>query len=463
MKNKNLLQLSSTIFLLFMLVLLISNCGSDNRITTVPSINPTSTSIPQILPTPDSSSSLVNISGRVFENNGFLPIGGSFITFKNDAVALSDSVDTFDASAISDQDGNYAFYNLPLGTCTIKFWGSENEYNKNRNTPLGSLSVCLKETHTDINLIAGVIQPDPPCPDTTPTPMPGISDDYTFVKKWTIALEGDTKESWPVKVAIDSSDNIYVVDNHNHRILKFSSNGSYITHWGQEGQGDGEFYYPYGISADSNFIYVSDTDNHRIQKFDLNGNFTQTWGTEAIPGEINNYRFSYPHGITVEPSGDIYVLDSDHHHVHEFTGDGQFVGIYGEFGTGDGQYHLPTDITADKSGYIYVADYGNYRVQKLDYDGNFIDKWGTYGNADGQFISPYAITVDLEGCVYVTDTVSHIVQKFTSDGEFVAKWGSSGSYDGQFFYPTGIAVDSLGNVYVADSIRKDIQVFAPVK
>ena len=45
-------------------------------------------------------------------------------------------------------------------------------------------------------------------------------------------------------IAVDSEDNVYVADTSNHRIQKFDSNGNFITKWGSEGTGNGEFKKP---------------------------------------------------------------------------------------------------------------------------------------------------------------------------------------------------------------------------
>jgi len=51
-------------------------------------------------------------------------------------------------------------------------------------------------------------------------------------------------------------------------VQKFDSNGNFVTKWGSEGGGHGEFNEPGGIAVDSSgFIYVADTNNNRIQKF----------------------------------------------------------------------------------------------------------------------------------------------------------------------------------------------------
>ena len=57
-------------------------------------------------------------------------------------------------------------------------------------------------------------------------------------------------------------------DTDNHRIQKFTGSGVYLTQWGSYGTGDGQFFYPVGVTTDASAnVYVADLDNHRIQKF----------------------------------------------------------------------------------------------------------------------------------------------------------------------------------------------------
>jgi DNA-binding beta-propeller fold protein YncE len=61
---------------------------------------------------------------------------------------------------------------------------------------------------------------------------------------------------------------VYVVERLNYRVQKFDSNGNFITKWGSEGDGEGQFDIPEGIAIDSSGnVYVADTHNSRIQKF----------------------------------------------------------------------------------------------------------------------------------------------------------------------------------------------------
>jgi DNA-binding beta-propeller fold protein YncE len=48
----------------------------------------------------------------------------------------------------------------------------------------------------------------------------------------------------------------------------FDSNGTFITKWGSPGTENGQFARPEGINVDpSGNVYVADTNNNRVQKF----------------------------------------------------------------------------------------------------------------------------------------------------------------------------------------------------
>ena len=69
-------------------------------------------------------------------------------------------------------------------------------------------------------------------------------------------------------VAVDSSGYVYVPDQGNNRIQKFTADGTFITLWGSKGSGNGQFNGPRGVAIDSSGnVYVSDFGNNLIQKF----------------------------------------------------------------------------------------------------------------------------------------------------------------------------------------------------
>jgi hypothetical protein len=284
----------------------------------------------------------------------------------------------------------------------------------------------------------------------------------TFVTKWGTDGSGDGQFSYPIGIAVDATGDVYVADGFvnslfNSRVQKFDSVGALLAKWGSYGSGDGQFTTPAGVAVDgTGNTYVTDYSAHRVQKFDSTGAFVAKWGSEGS----GDGQFAYPVGVAVDGAGNVYVADTQNHRVQKFDSAGTFVAKWGSEGPGDGQFQSPRGIAVDAAGDVYVADSRNSRLQKFDSAGTFVAKWGTFGSGDGQFIEPRGLAVDGAGNVYVADTGNNRVQKLDSAGTFVTKWGSYGSDDGQFEYLEGVAVDGAGDVYVLDSNNNRVQKFA---
>jgi len=212
----------------------------------------------------------------------------------------------------------------------------------------------------------------------------------------------------------------------------------------------------------------------------------------AIPSEDPNTgpgQFQSPRGVTVDSSGNIYVIEFDAggSRVQKFDSNGNFLLKFGKQGTGDGEFLFATDIAVDSSGNIYVVEFNGNRVQKFDSNGVFVLKFGSNGSGDGEFSFPHGIAVDSSDNIYVADVSNHRIQKFDSEGIFQGWLGKCtagadcdminqrsngfmctaatctglgvGVGDGQFNGPHGIAFDTSGNIYVVQSANDRIQKF----
>lgn len=88
-------------------------------------------------------------------------------------------------------------------------------------------------------------------------------------------------------------------------------------------------------------------------------------------------------------------------------------------------------LTVDATGNIYVVDNINFRIQKLSSIGDFIKKWGNRGSVEGQLLYPCGLAIDDEkGFLYVSDNstqfggaenVSRVV-KFDHTGNLIQQW-----------------------------------------
>ena len=61
---------------------------------------------------------------------------------------------------------------------------------------------------------------------------------------------------------------VYVTDNRAGSITIFTTEGEYVTSFGQRGKEDGGIHHPWGACVDKDgFVYVCDAGNSRLQVF----------------------------------------------------------------------------------------------------------------------------------------------------------------------------------------------------
>ncbi|PKL90970.1 MAG: hypothetical protein CVV21_10530 [Candidatus Goldiibacteriota bacterium HGW-Goldbacteria-1] len=96
--------------------------------------------------------------------------------------------------------------------------------------------------------------------------------------------------------------------------------------------------------------------------------------------------------------------------------------VYGNVGTGDGEFNRPTGISCNEYGDVYVADTGNNRIVRLFYkDGKlrFIRNIGKGGSGDGEFNRPLYVKLDSGGKLYVSDNGNNRIQVFSKSGGYL--------------------------------------------
>ena len=186
-------------------------------------------------------------------------------------------------------------------------------------------------------------------------------------------------------------------------------------------------------------------------------NASQMRKPEDLP--VSNFSFLWPSALVLDSDEVLYASDEGCHRISRFTTDGEYLGKWGEHGSGDGQISRPSGMAFDCDDNLLVVDSNNHRVQRFSKDGRFLSKFGSYGTGDGQFDTPWGIAVDGDGDIYVSDWRNDRIQKFTADGEFIFKFGDSGSDDGELNRPAGVEVDKHGDIYVADWGNDRVQLF----
>jgi predicted membrane-bound mannosyltransferase/sugar lactone lactonase YvrE len=206
---------------------------------------------------------------------------------------------------------------------------------------------------------------------------------------------------------------------------------------GREGVSPGEFFQPRDLALGSNGeVYVADTGNHRIEKFSPEGELLTTWGgfANAALGDAPGGTFNEPWGIAVGPTGDVFVADTWNHRVQWFSPDGEFKGMLGTEGLGQGEdaFWGPRDVAVDAEGRIFVADTGNKSIKVYNAQGAFLAQFGGAGYLPGSLDEPVGLAIDGSGRIYVADTWNRRIQVFEdfgqADFQSVATWDIDGWY-----------------------------------
>jgi serine protease len=218
------------------------------------------------------------------------------------------------------------------------------------------------------------------------------------------------------------------------------------------------------------------------------------FGNGGDGGPALGAQFGFPSGLAVDPSGAVYISDTNNNRVRKVTPDGiisDFAGsAAGTAGnTGDGGpataalLDRPQAVVVDEAGNVYIDDEGNNRIRKVTPDGtitNFAGSAsGTAGNSgDGgpatsaAFYYPDGLALDAAGNLYISDTGNARVRKVAADGTVTDFAGSilgtrgNGGDGGPatlatLDYPEALAVDATGNVYIPDEVDHRVRKVAP--
>ena len=271
-----------------------------------------------------------------------------------------------------------------------------------------------------------------------------------------------------VGVAVDSQDRLFVFNRGGTQpVMIFDRDGNFVQMWGAD-----QFVRPHGIFiGPDDSVYLTDDQDHTVRKFTPDGQLLMTLGTRGEASdtgvENSNYRtiqrpgspFNLPTNLALAPDGTIYVSDGyGNCCIHKFSSDGELLHSWGASGDGPGEFQIPHGIGVNHSERVVVADRENSRLQWFTPNGEFVEQWTDVARPDNVFL-------DDDDNVYVAELGWHAgtpdprpeetggrVSIFSRDGSLLARWG--GGKDpyaaGDFIAPHDIWLDSRGDLYVGE-------------
>ncbi|CAF4126992.1 unnamed protein product, partial [Adineta steineri] len=284
------------------------------------------------------------------------------------------------------------------------------------------------------------------------------------------------KLSSPTGIFLDSSDYLYVADSGSYRVLKYApsvTTGTLIAGLTNVSGTTLDLFSTgirYIFVDSSQNLYVADTYNNRVM-FWANGASTATIAAgNATFGTSFNQIYS-PYGIWVDSSSNVYVAEYQNQRVTKWAPGATtgilLAGVTGSAGSTTNKLASPAGLVYDETNQdLYIANSATSTSTVM--------KWhvgdssatviagtsGSPGNSTTQLNSPMGISLDQWKNLYVADRTNNRVQFFcsgSSTGITIAGTGSGGT---NITAPYDVKLDSQLNLYVSENSGARVRKFA---
>jgi len=265
-------------------------------------------------------------------------------------------------------------------------------------------------------------------------------------------------------------------------VLRFGADGTLLASFGSD-----MFVRPHGMYVDGEGnIWVTDGrvareaelegapdaahKGNQVVKFSPEGEVLMVIGTPGMTGSPPE-ALDQPNDVIVAPNGEILVSEGHSYQgptarISRFAPDGTYLGSFGEFGSGPGQFILPHGMAFDSQGRLFVATRGTNRIDIFSPSYEYIESWEQFGRPNDVFI-------DEDDTMYVLDSESGDDRNpGMRRGVYIgsAKDGSLSAFipghaEVSEEYGTigeGIAVDATGNIYVGEVSISGMTMFMPM-
>jgi DNA-binding beta-propeller fold protein YncE len=250
----------------------------------------------------------------------------------------------------------------------------------------------------------------------------------------------------PRDVAVKRDGGLVIADTSNRRVQLLNPQGVPL----KTLTGDPfPFEEPLAVAVNSrDEILVLDSTLQWVYRYDSEGNLLNRFGGPTA------FLF-HPRGLAVFDDDSIALADTGSSRLALFSADGVPAGSIGGLGSGPGQFNEPTDVLRDSQGTYYVVEAENNRIQRVDAGGNPLLQWAipdSYG-----FNGPH-LAFGPDGSIFMTEAQSHSLYRYAPDGSLLDQWQTAGPAN--LAAPVGIYFDTLFNrLYVTDVLTHQIHIF----
>lgn len=334
---------------------------------------------------------------------------------------------------------------------------------------------------------------------------------YTFAGNGVGGFNGDSipatraQLNGPQGLCFDKLGNLIVAENENSLIRKIDLSNGLITiiagtgtegYFGDEGPAKlAQFNHPIKVAIDSqNNIFILDQANSVVRKIDaVSGIITTVAGKGPVGGgfsgdggKATNAQFFVPLDIALDKLGNLYIADFLNNRIRKVD---RITGIISTVaGNGSSAFNgdnitatsaamQPISVAIDSNDNIYISDFSNHRIRKVNSQSGIVTTIAGTGfqgnNGDGgiarnaQLNSVISLKFDKQQNLYITDQIGNAVRKIDFNSNIittVAGFGVQG-YNGDgnaadktmFLYPQNCAINGINDIYIADRSNNRIR------
>jgi DNA-binding beta-propeller fold protein YncE len=270
-----------------------------------------------------------------------------------------------------------------------------------------------------------------------------------------LKLPEGMKMGAPSSVAFDARGHMFVFNRGEHPLIEFDGHGAFV-----RSLGEGRYTRPHGMRIDpQGNIWMTDVAGHTVTKMSPAGDVLLTLGTRGQAGawdEAAGARLlNEPTDIAFAANGEVLIVEGHGRgegRVLRFDKAGKLIKSWGGKGSAPGQFDQPHSILVNAQGQVLVADRENRRVQLFDMDGHVLGAWKFAGLPCGLLLGP-------DKQVYLASGFAGQILRLNGDGKAVAMMGQPGKGLGEFGEAHYLAIAPSGDIYVADTVNAALHRF----
>jgi len=252
----------------------------------------------------------------------------------------------------------------------------------------------------------------------------------------------------PFSSAMSTDGNLWVPDQENHSVVKFSRTGKYLSHFGVWGESPGCLKKPTDIQIDAEGnLIVTDVKMCRITKFSSDGTFLKIYGheepTENRPGQVNS--------ISLDTNGNLWAADRQNNRLLVYHPDGSLKDVI----HAQGKLNFPVAVQCMENGDCIVGDKSSQRLKRFNAKGEMTHHFST---EDFSCEEIYVIAYSPKHGIFASDVWNHQILHLTAELKLISRINPAGRRAGNLGRIAGMLVDG-DELFVSDIDNQTIQVF----